>query len=358
MKIEINRLNKVVYLKQFNFSNREALNKCVNQIVANNLIDYNLLILERGESPASCFEMYDRFQHLLIQHNFHNNVYILTETEVPEYYSFIKDRFGWECIFLTSFYDYPSIYENDYKLNFGASIHIHHWQLAYNIPLKKDIKKNFLTLNRSFRNEAHWHRKELYNFMKENNLFDKSYASFRFVKEFDNNFNESIQHIDDINSNHNMYTQIDLKPLYETSFVTILTESNFGPSIRMRLLSPSPDKSDEMCEFRNDYLTEKTSRSLMLGMLFIMIGPYKSLDRLKNMGFKTFDKFINEDYDNEYDSLKRFEMIKTEIIKLSKLSISEMESIYKEIYPILIHNRNNIKSIQNNNAKKIQSLWK
>lgn len=358
MKIEINQANKVVYLKQFNFSNFEALNKCVNQIVANKLIDYNLLILERGESPASCFEMYDRFNELLHQHEYTNNVYILTETEVPEYYSFIKDRYGWECVFLTSFYDYPGIYENTYGLNFGASVHIHHWQMNYVIPTEKNIQKYFLTLNRSYRTEAQKHRMELYNFMKETDLLNKAYASFRFVEEFDNNFDEPINHIDDINFNHNLYTQIDLKGLYETSFITLLTESNSSPTIKMRLLTMNGDSSDTRYEFKNDYLTEKTARSLSLGMPFIMIGPHNALVRLKNMGFKTFDGFIDERYDVEPDVDKRFEMIKSEILKISKLSINEMESIYKEIYPILIHNRDNIKTIQDNNAKKIQSLWK
>lgn len=358
MKIEINDLNKVVYLKQYHFSNRQLLNKCVNEIVANELYDYNLLILERGESPASCFELYNRFKALLLQHNLNNKVYVITETQVSEYHSFIKEKFGWECVFLTSFYDYPMIYEKTYGLNFGASVHIHHWQLDYVIPTDKKIKKHFLTLNRSYRNEAHMHRMDLYNFMKESNLLDKAYASFRFVEEFDNNFNESINNIDDINTNHNLYTQIDLKELYESAFLTLLTESNFSSTIKMRLLSSTIGYSDEVCEFRNDYLTEKTARSLMLGMPFIMIGPPYSLNRLKSLGFKTFDMFIDESYDNELNPQKRFNMIKSEINKIASLSIKQMEILYNAIYPTLIHNRNNIKNIQNDNAIKIQNLWK
>jgi hypothetical protein len=357
MKIEIDRLNKIVYLTKFNFSNIQLLNKAVNEMSANNVTDYNVCILERGESPASCFELYDKFKALLIQHNFNNKIYLATETQVDEYHSFIKDKFGWECVFLTSFYDYPRMYENTYELNFGASVHIHHWQLNYKIPIQKKIQKHFLTLNRSYRNEAHWHRMELYSFMKEFNLLDKANASFRFIKEFDNNFDEPINHIDDINSNHNLYTQIDLKRLYETSFITLLTESNFQSTIKMRLLSADNTHSDEYCEFPNDYLTEKTSRSLMLGMPFILIGPPNSLKRLHSLGFKTFDSFIDESYDNEMDFQKRFDMIKAEINKIASLTIDEMESIYDTIYPTLLHNRNNIKNIQNDNAKKIQTLW-
>lgn len=358
MKIKINKLNKVIYLEKFNFTNDEALTWCIAQITANNLNDYNLLILERGESPASCFQMYDRFKALLIQHEYRNNVYVLTETEISAYHTFIKNRYGWECVFLSAFYDYPMMYERTYDLKFDASVHIHHWQLDYKIPSEKNIEKHFLTLNRSYRNNAHWHRMELYKFLKEFDLLKNSYASFRFIKEFDNNFNEPINHIDDINTNHRLYTQIDLKPLYQKSFISLLTESNFDSNINLTLLSVDRNSSNITYQFKNDYLTEKTSRTISLGMPFIMIGPAYSLNRLKNMGFKTFSNFIDESYDDCMDDDKRFKLIQSEIIKISKLTINEMESIYKEIYPILLHNRNNIKNIQDNNAKKVKSLWK
>lgn len=358
MKIKIDSLNRVVYLKQFHFSNNDILSETVKDIVDNNLFDYNIVVLERGESPASCFELYSRFHYLLSINNLANKVYIFTETEVGEYYSFIKNRFGWDCVFLTAFYDSPQMYLNTYGLDFESSVHIHHWQLDYKIPTEKKIQKHFLTLNRSYRTESHWHRRELYEFMNDIDILKKSYASFRFIEEFDNNFNEPINHIDDINSQHNLYTQIDLKRLYSSTFITLLTESNISPTINIRLLNNVAGFSDERFEFRNDYLTEKTARSIMLGMPFIMLGPAYSLDRLHKMGFKTFDGFINESYDRETDQYARMELIKEEIFKISKLSTNYLENIYKELYPILLHNRNNVKNIQDNNAKKIQNIWK
>jgi len=358
MKIKTDNLNKVVYLEKLHFSNASILFETVNDILNNNLFDYKIVILERGESLASCFELYSRFHYLLSTNNLTNKVYIFTETEVEEYYSFIRNKFGWECVFLTAFYDSPNIYLNEYKIDFEPSIHIHRWQLDYKIPIEKKIKKHFLTLNRSYRSKSHWYRKELYKFMNDIDIMNKSYASFRFIKEFDNNFNEPINHIDDINNKHNLYTQIDLKELYNSAFITLLTESNSEPTLKVRLLNDMAVFSDEMFEFRNDYLTEKTSRNLILGMPFIMLGPAHSLDRLHKMGFKTFDGFINESYDRESDQNVRMELIKEEIFKISKLSTNYLENIYKELYPILLHNKNNIKNIQDNNAKKIQNIWK
>jgi hypothetical protein len=358
MNIELNNLNKFVCLEKIVFSNKEILTESIEFLSKNISKDYDIIICERGEGIASCFELYAIFESLLKEFGLNNKVYIFTETEVSEYYEFIKNRFGWECIFLTAFYDMPRIYQRLYNLNFPANIHIFNWQDAYKIPFDKHIEKHFLTLNRSYRNVSHEHRKYLHSFMKDMDMFDKSYASFRFLPEMYNNFGEQIQHIDDINQNQNSYSQITIKHLYDSAFLSILTESDFQSTIKLRLLSSLNNGEDERFEFRNDYLSEKTSRNLMMGLPFIMVGPYKSLDRLKNMGFKTFEMIIDESYDMEPDPLQRFEMIKNEIIKISKLSVDEMESIHKELYPILIHNRNNIKNIQDNNAKKIQSLWK
>lgn len=356
MSIEFDTNNKIAYLSKRVFSDISNLKESILLIKQTVSSDYKFIILERGETMASCFEMYSIFKNELDNFNLNNSVYILTESESADYYNFIKNRFGWECVFLTAFYDTPRIYERIYGLPFQSSIHIHHWQTSYKIPIDKNIEKNFLTLNRSYRNDAHWHRMELYHFMKDSNLFDKTYASFRFLPEFDNNFGENINHIDDINNNHDSYTQINLQKLYESSFVSILTESNYDNTIKMRLLHSDESAMDEYFEFTNDYLTEKTSRNMIMGIPFIMVGPYKSLDRLKHMGFKTFSEYIDEAYDDEPNGYKRFEMIKKEIIRLSNLSINEMKSIHSSLYPTLLYNQSNIKNIQDTNAEKIKNL--
>ncbi len=356
MSIEFDNNHKIAYLSKIVFSNITNLKESVSLLKENVSSDYKFIILERGEAIAACFELYSIFKNKLHELDLNNPIYILTETEVIDYYDFIKNTFGWECVFVSAFYDSPRIYEKLYNLNFQSSVHIHNWQDIYKIPFDKNIEKYFLTLNRSYRNESHWHRVQLYSFMKDANLFDKSHASFRFLPEFDNNFGEQIEHIDDINNNHDLYTQINLKRLYESSFVSILTESNYDDTIKVRMIDGRESSMDVHFEFRNDYLTEKTSRNMALGIPFIMVGPYKSLDRLKNMGFKTFNEFIDEAYDDEADKNKRFEMIKKEILRLSNLSKEEMESIHKKLYTTLVHNQSNIKNIRDSNARKIQNL--
>ena len=76
-----------------------------------------------------------------------------------------------------------------------------------------------------------------------------------------------------------------------------------------------------------------------------------TLSELKKLGFKTFEPFINEDYDNEVDDRKRMDMIYKEISKINKLSIEEIQEWYYSIYDKLIYNRDLLFSFSNQERK-------
>ena len=74
---------------------------------------------------------------------------------------------------------------------------------------------------------------------------------------------------------------------------------------------------------------------------FIFFGAPGYLKYIKELGFKTFNGFIDESYDDEYDDGKRFEMVCDEIKRLSELSLEEIHNWYISIIiPILEYNRN------------------
>ena len=88
------------------------------------------------------------------------------------------------------------------------------------------------------------------------------------------------------------------------------------------------------------HLTEKTTRALTLGIPFIMISSPYSLKALREHGFKTFGDFWDESYDNIIDWDERYKMIESIVLQLSNYSIEKCNEIYKEMLPILKHNRN------------------
>jgi hypothetical protein len=88
---------------------------------------------------------------------------------------------------------------------------------------------------------------------------------------------------------------------------------------------------------------------------FILVGPYKTLEKLRELGYKTFNEFWDESYDDIKDPRER--MLK--IVELCK-SISEWSDIEKKkfFYKSMIitnHNHKIITEIYPNNMRN--NFW-
>ena len=84
--------------------------------------------------------------------------------------------------------------------------------------------------------------------------------------------------------------------------------------------------------------TEKVCKPLMNFQPFVLIGFKGGLALLRELGFKTFNGFIDESYDNEPNHVKRLSMAYEEIKKLCKMSKQEIHEWYWKMEDILIHN--------------------
>lgn len=91
------------------------------------------------------------------------------------------------------------------------------------------------------------------------------------------------------------------------------------------------------CLGRSFYPTEKIWRPIMCLTPFMIQGPVDFLKNLKLLGFKTFDNFWDESYDE--DGFYGINTIKQNLKNLSQLSIKDLEKIYSDMMPILKHNR-------------------
>jgi len=93
-------------------------------------------------------------------------------------------------------------------------------------------------------------------------------------------------------------------------------------------------------EVRKDilFLSEKTYKPIYAQQPFIIYGNPHSLKHLKELGFKTFDKWINESYDNEENFEKRLTMILKELRVIASKSLEELTTMRNEMREVLIHN--------------------
>ena len=85
--------------------------------------------------------------------------------------------------------------------------------------------------------------------------------------------------------------------------------------------------------------TEKTVRPLASLTPFLLFGPKYYLSNLRKLGFKTFNNYWSEGYD-DHDGLYRVQEIENILMQLSDKSVTELEIMYADMLPILEHNKN------------------
>lgn len=88
---------------------------------------------------------------------------------------------------------------------------------------------------------------------------------------------------------------------------------------------------------RSFYPTEKTTRPMLMKKPFLLMGSKCFLIHLRQMGFKTFWEFWDEEYDG-YNMGQRYQKILNIINDLSKKSTAELQQMYQAMQPILEHN--------------------
>ena len=88
------------------------------------------------------------------------------------------------------------------------------------------------------------------------------------------------------------------------------------------------------------HLTEKIFKPIVSRRPFILVGAPGNLAYLKSYGFKTFNQWIDESYDNELDNDKRINMVIDQLEKLCLLSDAELEQMYKQMKDTLEYNFN------------------
>lgn len=121
----------------------------------------------------------------------------------------------------------------------------------------------------------------------------------------------------------------DCVPFYEETYFSVVTET-----LCMKIHSHDGHAGV------GRLLSEKTFKAILNKHPFIIVGVPRTLRLLKDLGYKTFSPWINEDYDEEYDDHKRLLMINQEVKRLSELPPEELTNFLKFARKIVEHNFN------------------
>ena len=88
------------------------------------------------------------------------------------------------------------------------------------------------------------------------------------------------------------------------------------------------------------HLTEKVFKPIIAQRPFILVAAPGNLAYLKSYGFQTFDRWIDESYDQEQDHYLRIEKITREIARLCAMPITELQTMHNEMQTVLQFNHN------------------
>ena len=203
---------------------------------------------------------------------------------------------------------------------------------ALDVPWKeiseRTLERNFISLNRRPKR----HRRDLVEFIIANKLENKFHYSYLGENE-----NDILRHvIDFIDISGYRVKDWEIPSNFNIkSFCDIVTESEEASTFNRNF-----ELADRLFESDSKliHLTEKIGKPLLLGQPFILIsGPFY-LKKLKELGFKTFDKWWDESYDLEEDYSKRMKIIYNNILEIYKWDLDKCKDVMLEMHSILIHN--------------------
>ena len=102
---------------------------------------------------------------------------------------------------------------------------------------------------------------------------------------------------------------------FENTYFSVITESYFWTNT----------KSESYAWITA--LTEKVFKGFLLNPL-ILIGGYKSLHHIKELGFETFSELFDESYDDCFDADERYKLVFSEIDRVCKMNRKKLDDIY------------------------------
>lgn len=115
------------------------------------------------------------------------------------------------------------------------------------------------------------------------------------------------------------YPKLVSPKVFDSTFCTVVNESGFLDT--------------------TSYISDKTLTAIWNMSPFVLVAPPNTLALMKRMGFKTFSKYWDESYDTKLDHKKRLFKVFDTIDTISKLSDSEVASMYQDMQNILIYNK-------------------
>ena len=88
--------------------------------------------------------------------------------------------------------------------------------------------------------------------------------------------------------------------------------------------------TETVFDINENYLSEKIFKPIVLKQPFVVFGPPHTLRTLRGMGYKTFDRWIDESYDSIEDHDQRYAAAFASVQQICSHSLIEWENMFKD----------------------------
>lgn len=270
--------------------------------------------------------------------NFKGQTVILLNTELD---SDAKDQILAEHNFRDCYYFFHAFAASDWFRGYQYLPDI--------IPVRqRTITKKFITFNRITSN-ARVYRSLLLNELINHGIADQGHISFSKDCPIGGNFaDELTAHGPEFGITDELITQ------------AVANISNYSGELRIDFkqevhipnnsfhLTAIPESMEsflhivtETCYWgRKKHLTEKIFKPIAMRQPFVLIGCAHNLDYLKSYGFKTFDHWWDESYDQIEDDIERMHAIGQLLDDICKHDTNQLTEILHDMQEVLDHNYN------------------
>jgi len=201
--------------------------------------------------------------------------------------------------------------------------------------------KHFLKINRTNRDE----RDIFMLFLNFEKLLDKCLVSFPELHKWPNYPNDFYKYIQKENIN-------ELKEKLPID-IDKTDKMNHGPA-GVGKGKFNADLPFDPIHYRNTFISivmgafpfdtsgyhlhSSTFNPMYCGHPIIQFAPHKTLEVMREYGFKTFGKWWDESYDDEKDDWKRLQMIMDLVLKISQYDKKDLSNMYQDMKETLQHN--------------------
>lgn len=306
-------------------------------------------------------DYYFNFKHNL---NLYNIQTILNELNIPTFC----------CLFVTQ-QEYLKQNTNEIQNEYFphdqpikvAEVYIDHGivlkNLSTQVKLNVDlIEKPILFLN----NKNRKHRQIFFSLLIEHAILDLCYCSFLAAPIYSSdNFIKNSNDIETINCNPNLITtkvsfneswpitDNKTKEIYEKFLPKFTPDYQFKNFIEPDMTTTEKTVnlnynlfqscflytvSETVIAYPGPFVTEKSLKGIATMRPFVILGPQGNLRKLKEYGFKTFDSWWDEQYDEIENPNERLLAVFKIVQDISLKSVNELKEICKDMSEVLHYN--------------------